>query len=304
MEPKPKPMKVINIPVSKLKLSKKRWKREKHDVDELAESMRRHGVLQPVIARKKNGKMYVVAGAHRLRAAKKAGLTEMPVAVIDVDDDEAAMRSIEENVKRYAPNKVERHDAIVLCKKLWEQKNGKPKRGGDRRSAKAKAKRRTKGAPRTFEKDAAKKLGVSRTTINKSTNREEKLDPKVLKAWRDGDISDDQADQLTKYSRPKQRQLLPTVINQKRDETRQMVRTEKPPSKKKRSNSVPELEKRLSRAAEYAKKMNTELDAASSLVETIRPTALAYLAPVFLPEDLEKTATKLHSLRCNLALGN
>lgn len=77
----------------------------------LAESIRQQGVMQPLIVRKiepKNGKTHeVIAGERRLRAAIKAGLEEVPVIVRDVDDEQAAIMALIENIQRQDLNPME-----------------------------------------------------------------------------------------------------------------------------------------------------------------------------------------------------
>jgi ParB family chromosome partitioning protein len=71
-------------------------------MDDLTESVRTHGVLVPLIVRKagKKGKFEVVAGARRLRAAREAGLTEVPCVVRDMSDAEALEVQVLENLQR------------------------------------------------------------------------------------------------------------------------------------------------------------------------------------------------------------
>ena len=69
-------------------------------MEELTESIRRHGVLQPLVVRKK-GKFYeLIAGERRLRAARAAGLKEVPILLVEADDDKAAELGLIENLQR------------------------------------------------------------------------------------------------------------------------------------------------------------------------------------------------------------
>lgn len=77
-------------------------------LEELASSIATHGLLQPIIVREgKNGYYRIVAGERRWRASKMAGLTEVPVVVIDVSDREAAELSLIENLQRENLNPIE-----------------------------------------------------------------------------------------------------------------------------------------------------------------------------------------------------
>ncbi len=68
---------------------------------ELASSVARHGVIQPIVVRDTHTGFYsIVAGERRWRAAKMAGLREIPVVVLDVDDAKASELALIENVQR------------------------------------------------------------------------------------------------------------------------------------------------------------------------------------------------------------
>ena len=85
--------------------------RQDFDPDEmqsLAESISAHGLLQPVIVRRVNDRYQLVAGERRLRAAVKAGWTDVPVNVIEADDRQMAELAIVENLQRKDLNPLEK----------------------------------------------------------------------------------------------------------------------------------------------------------------------------------------------------
>ncbi len=69
-------------------------------IEELASSLKEHGVIQPLIVRKIGSKYRLVAGERRLRAAMKAGITTVPAVVREMDDREAVEVSLVENLQR------------------------------------------------------------------------------------------------------------------------------------------------------------------------------------------------------------
>ena len=80
------------------------------DLEELAESIREKGVLQPILVRPAPGiagEYQIVAGERRWRAAQRAGLRELPVVVRDLDDRETMEIAIIENVQRADLNAIE-----------------------------------------------------------------------------------------------------------------------------------------------------------------------------------------------------
>ena len=69
-------------------------------LEELADSIRRQGLLQPVVVRRVEGEYQLIAGERRWRAAQQAGLLEIPAVVRDADDREAAALALVENLQR------------------------------------------------------------------------------------------------------------------------------------------------------------------------------------------------------------
>ncbi|GJE25482.1 ParB/RepB/Spo0J family partition protein [Methylobacterium organophilum] len=80
------------------------------ELDELAASIRTRGVIQPIVARALSGvpgTFEIVAGERRWRAAQRAGLTDVPVVVVDIDDRASLEFAILENVQRSDLNAIE-----------------------------------------------------------------------------------------------------------------------------------------------------------------------------------------------------
>jgi len=77
-------------------------------LEELASSIATHGLLQPIVVRESNNGYYrIIAGERRWRASKMAGLTEVPVTVVEADDRKAAELSLIENLQRENLNAIE-----------------------------------------------------------------------------------------------------------------------------------------------------------------------------------------------------
>ncbi|MFX0545454.1 ParB/RepB/Spo0J family partition protein [Roseovarius sp. S1116L3] len=76
-------------------------------LDDLSNSIKEKGIIQPLIVRRKDGGFEIVAGERRWRAAQKAGLHQIPVIVRDFDDTEVLEIAIIENIQRADLNPVE-----------------------------------------------------------------------------------------------------------------------------------------------------------------------------------------------------
>lgn len=77
------------------------------ELNELSESIKEHGVLQPLLVRKKGSKYEIIAGERRYQASKIAGLDEVPVIIRDVDDQEMLALALIENLQRADLNPLE-----------------------------------------------------------------------------------------------------------------------------------------------------------------------------------------------------
>ena len=76
-------------------------------LDELAQSIRAHGVIQPLVVRRVEGQIQLVAGERRLRASKLAGLTTVPVVFQQITDDHLLEITLIENIQREDLNPLE-----------------------------------------------------------------------------------------------------------------------------------------------------------------------------------------------------
>ena len=87
-------------------------------LQELAGSIRQYGVLQPLTVRKAGGAYELVAGERRLRAARLAGLTEVPCLLADVDEEASGMLALVENLQRRDLDYIEEAEGL---QKLMQQ---------------------------------------------------------------------------------------------------------------------------------------------------------------------------------------
>ena len=69
-------------------------------LEELASSIKQHGIIQPLVLRRVNDKYEIIAGERRYKAATMAGLSKVPAVIADVDDNKSAEVAIVENVQR------------------------------------------------------------------------------------------------------------------------------------------------------------------------------------------------------------
>ena len=77
-------------------------------IDELAQSIKKNGIIQPIVVRPgKNGEYEIIAGERRWLASQKAGLHQVPVVVLNLNDTQALELAIIENIQREDLNSIE-----------------------------------------------------------------------------------------------------------------------------------------------------------------------------------------------------
>ena len=131
-------------------------------IAELAESIKTHGIIQPLLVKKSNSDEYIiVAGERRWRAAKMIGLKEVPVIVMDIAEKEILEVSLIENIQRQDLNPIEE---ALSYKKLLTEFN-------------------------VTQEELSKRIGKSRTTIT-NTMRLVNLDKRVQQYLIEGVLSE------------------------------------------------------------------------------------------------------------------
>lgn len=130
-------------------------------LSQLADSIAANGVIQPIVVRRAKGGLYeIIAGERRWRASKMAGLTEVPVVVMDIDDQKTAELSLIENIQREDLNPVEEASAYKILMETFG----------------------------LTQEMLAQRVGKSRSAITNSLRLLD-LPAEVLKQLSDGDIS-------------------------------------------------------------------------------------------------------------------
>ena len=102
------------------------------NLEELAQSIRNNGIIQPIVVRIKNNGYEIVAGERRWRAAQRAGLQKVPVVVKEVTDEKLLELALIENIQRQELNAVEEArayrnliDKIGLTQEMVAERVGK-----------------------------------------------------------------------------------------------------------------------------------------------------------------------------------
>lgn len=106
---------IITLSVNEVEPNREQPRKEFNEsaLSELSKSIEKNGVIQPILVRPKAGGAYqIVAGERRWRASRMAGLTEIPVVIREMSDEEAAVFALIENLQREDLNPVEEAEGI------------------------------------------------------------------------------------------------------------------------------------------------------------------------------------------------
>ncbi|PLX27802.1 chromosome partitioning protein ParB [Candidatus Parcubacteria bacterium] len=156
-----------------------------YKLEELSESIKEHGILQPLIATKKGDKYELIAGERRLRASKLAGLTEVPVIIREVDEQKRLELALIENIQREQLNPI---DLAKSYSQLMGEFN-------------------------LTQEDVAKKVGKARSSIA-NVLRMLKLPEEIQLALIDGKITEGHAKYLIGIEEEgKQLRLFRTILH-------------------------------------------------------------------------------------------
>ena len=149
-------------------------------LNELADSIRPHGILQPRSVRLVGGGYELIAGERRLRAGMKAGLTEIPCIVMTMDERESGVVALVENLQRQDLDFVEEARGISRLMELCS----------------------------LSQEQAARMLGKSQSAVANKL-RILRHSPEVLQALREGGLTERHARALLKV--PREEQKLPVI---------------------------------------------------------------------------------------------
>ena len=186
---------------------------DEKSLNELASSIKEHGIIQPLVLRRLGDKYEIIAGERRYKAAQLAGLTEVPAIISNIDDNKSAEIALVENVQRRNLNSLEEAKSY---KKILDKEG-------------------------LTQDELAKKIGVSQSTIANKL-RLLNLTSEVQDALMNDKISERHARSLLSVTDPeKQKALLNKVISE-RLTVRQLddeIKKESNPASESALNHVP-----------------------------------------------------------------
>lgn len=174
----------MRIPINEIKINEGRREAAPADIRELADSIAEIGLLNPIIVGQ--GRT-LIAGLHRLEAAKLLGWTEIECTVSSLDGLQAELAEIDENFVRRDLTPIAFGELLLRRKEIYEALHPSAKNGGDRKSEEIRTSKSRSDPVKSFAQDTAEKLGISRRTVERQVQIAKKLTPETKKLIRDSD---------------------------------------------------------------------------------------------------------------------
>lgn len=171
---------VMKVSIDEIRIKEGRRSLDTDHVKELADSIRELGLLNPITV---DGENTLIAGLHRLEAARRLGWKEVECTVSSLDGLQAELAEIDENIIRSGLSPVEYGEILLRRKEIYEALHPETKNGGDRRSGKIRSAKCTSDSEssRSFVDDTAEKLGVNPCTVRRQIQTARNLTPEAKK---------------------------------------------------------------------------------------------------------------------------
>ena len=182
----------MQMKISEIKINPGRRDTQQRNVEELARSIAAVGLMNPITVTQDNT---LIAGLHRLEAAKLLGWTEIECTVSDADGLQAELAEIDENFVRAGLSHRELGDLLLRRKELHEAIHPET-RQGMRNGQTAKNENFSLLQTKSFAQDTADKLGVSKRTVEQLVQTARDLTPEAKKIIRDADDKITRSDAL------------------------------------------------------------------------------------------------------------
>lgn len=190
----------LSLPISQVEpgLKQPRKRFDEESLQDLADSIRIHGIIQPLTVRRLSSGYYqIIAGERRWRAAKLAGLSEIPAVIIEADDRKVMELGLIENLQREDLNPMEEAEGYqTLMQQYNMTQEETAQRVGKSRSAVANAMRLLKLCPpvRAMVEDGRLSSGHARAILPLSPAMQESAANAIIK----DELSVRQTEQLVK----------------------------------------------------------------------------------------------------------
>lgn len=176
----------VQISIEKVRIKERQRSLDKDYVKELADSIQELGLLNPITIDEKN---VLIAGMHRLEAAKRLGWSKIECTVSSLEGIPMKLAEIDENFVRRNLSALEYGEALLHRKELYEMLHPETRQGGDRKSKTIKTTKSRFDGAKSFTQDTAEKLGVTPRTIERQIQVAKNLGEEAKKIILDSKVN-------------------------------------------------------------------------------------------------------------------
>lgn len=181
------------IPTVEVKINPGRRTANPEHIQELAKSISEIGLLNPITVDHRN---VLIAGLHRLEAAKLLDWPEIECTVSSLEGLQAELAEIDENFIRNGLSVVEYSELLLRRKAIYESLYPEARNGGDRKSEKIRTSKCRSDPVKSFVQDTADKLGVAPRTVERQIQTAKNLAPEAKEIIRNADAKITKKDAL------------------------------------------------------------------------------------------------------------
>ena len=199
----------MQIPIFQINVNAGRREADQDAVQKLADSISRVGLLNPITV---DQEYTLIAGLHRLEAAKRLGWTEIKCTVSNLEGLQAELAEIDENFVRKDLSDDEFRELLLRRKEIYESLHPETRHGGDRKSEKIKSAKCALDSTPSFIEDTAEKLSVHPATVRREIQTAKNLTPVAKEIIKGNKISKTDALKLSRLPPDQQREAATKLV--------------------------------------------------------------------------------------------
>lgn len=197
-----------DVVIEKIMVDTRLRKLSEDAVRVLVESMKEIGLINPIMIVRRPAQPVLVAGYHRLQAAKELGWKTIPCMVVPpAEKDKAALLEIDENLIRNELSPAEWSMHADARKEIYERLHSETRHGGDRKSSRQTGDLKKSNATNRFSRETANKAGMSERFVQRAIARAKRI-PQIADVVGTSLDKSEELDALGKLSPKRQADLI------------------------------------------------------------------------------------------------
>ncbi|KAF0231665.1 MAG: chromosome partitioning protein ParB [Beijerinckiaceae bacterium] len=182
---------IIALPLDEIDTTDRLRPVDPAHVEAIAASIALINLMQPIVVRPDGNRYRLVAGAHRLAAVRTLGRPDIDAIIENIDDDEARLVEIDENLMRRELSALDRAIFLAERKEAFDRLNPDVAKPGRRKKELSQSLRQF---GERFTKQTAKRLGMSERSVQLCLELVKNLAPEARDALRLSDVADNQSE--------------------------------------------------------------------------------------------------------------